>query len=327
MMLNALEGFVIKIHQMMRSCLAFGLLLVGSVGGFTVLAQTPELKLTQVSPNTYYAEGLFALGTPLNQNFISNAGVVIAPEGVVVIDALGSPALAQRLIEEINTITNKPITHVIVTHYHADHVYGLQAFRDLGATIIAQEQGKVYLTSDTARLRLEISREELAPWIDEQTRLQAADQWISADQTVILSGWPFDLMKVGPAHTPDDLAVYVPKEDVLFAGDLMFQGRIPFVGNADSEGWISSLNRLIKLSPSAVVPGHGPFSTDPAQDLQFTRDYLQFLRDKMYEPARNLDDFDEAYKAVDWSPYASYPLFRAANRMNAYNVFLSIQSQ
>lgn len=327
MMLNALEGFVIKIDQMMRSCLAFGLLLVGSVGGFTVLAQTPELKLTQVSPNTYYAEGLFALGTPLNQNFISNAGVVIAPEGVVVIDALGSPALAQRLIEEINTITNKPITHVIVTHYHADHVYGLQAFRDLGATIIAQEQGKVYLTSDTARLRLEISREELAPWIDEQTRLQAADQWISADQTVILSGWPFDLMKVGPAHTPDDLAVYVPKEDVLFAGDLMFQGRIPFVGNADSEGWISSLNRLIKLSPSAVVPGHGPFSTDPAQDLQFTRDYLQFLRDKMYEPARNLDDFDEAYKAVDWSPYASYPLFRAANRMNAYNVFLSIQSQ
>jgi glyoxylase-like metal-dependent hydrolase (beta-lactamase superfamily II) len=326
-MLNALEGFVIKIHQMMRSCLAFGLLLVGSVGGFTVLAQTPELKLTQVSPNTYYAEGLFALGTPLNQNFISNAGVVIAPEGVVVIDALGSPALAQRLIEEINTITNKPITHVIVTHYHADHVYGLQAFRDLGATIIAQEQGQVYLTSDTARLRLEISREELAPWIDEQTRLQAADQWISADQTVILSGWPFDLMKVGPAHTPDDLAVYVPKEDVLFAGDLMFQGRIPFVGNADSEGWISSLNRLIKLSPSAVVPGHGPFSTDPAQDLQFTRDYLQFLRDKMYEPARNLDDFDEAYKAVDWSPYASYPLFRAANRMNAYNVFLSIQSQ
>jgi len=316
-----------SIQQMVRQCLAFGLLSVGVWVSFAALAQAPQLKLTQVSPNTYYAEGLSALGTPLNQNFISNAGVVLAPEGVVVIDALGSPALAQRLIEEINAITSKPITHVIVTHYHADHVYGLQAFRNLGATIIAQEQGKVYLTSDTARLRLEVSREELAPWIDEQTRLQAADQWISNDQTIILSGWPFDLMKVGPAHTPDDLAVYVPKEDVLFAGDLMFQGRIPFVGNADSAGWIASLNRLIKLAPSAVVPGHGPFSTVPVQDLQFTRDYLQFLRDEMYEPARNLDDFDEAYKSVDWSPYASYPLFRAANRMNAYNVFLSIQSE
>lgn len=325
--ISALTTFAIKTQQVARNGLAFGLLLLGSLSGLTALAQAPELKLTQVSPHTYYAEGLFALGTPLNQNFISNAGVVLAPEGVVVIDALGSPALAQRLIEEIHAITHKPITHVIVTHYHADHVYGLQAFRDVGATIIAQEQGRVYLTSDTARLRLEVSREELAPWIDEQTRLQAADQWIGADQTVMLSGWPFELMKVGPAHTPDDLAVYVPNEDVLFAGDLMFQGRIPFVGSADSEGWISSLNRLITLAPSAAVPGHGPFSKDPAQDLKFTRDYLQFLRDKMYEPARNLDDFDEAYKAVDWTPYASYPLFRAANRMNAYNVFLSIQSE
>jgi glyoxylase-like metal-dependent hydrolase (beta-lactamase superfamily II) len=316
-----------KIQQIPRQLLAFGLLLAGLLVSFATWAQTPQLKLKQVSPNTYYAEGLSALGTPLNQNFISNAGVVLAPEGVVVIDALGSPALAQRLIEEINEITNKPITHVIVTHYHADHVYGLQVFRDAGATIIAQEQGKVYLTSDTARLRLEVSREELAPWVDDQTRLQAADQWISTDQTVMLSGWPFDLIAVGPAHTPDDLAVYVPNEDVLFAGDLVFQGRIPFVGNADSKGWIASLNRLIKLAPSAVVPGHGPYSTNPAQDLTFTRDYLQFLRDNMYEPARNLDDFDEAYKAVDWSLYAPYPLFRAANRMNAYNVFLSIQSE
>ncbi len=327
MMSIGLGHYVMKCQQMAHTCLAFGLLVAGSVASFATLAQTPQLKLTQVSPNTYYAEGLFALGTPLNQNFISNAGVVLAPEGVVVIDALGSPALAQRLIEEINIITQKPITHVIVTHYHADHVYGLQAFRDVGAIIIAQEQGKVYLTSDTARLRLEVSREELAPWINEQTRLQAADQWISTDQTVMLSGWPFELMKVGPAHTPDDLAVYVPKEDILFAGDLMFQGRIPFVGNADSAGWISSLNRLIKLAPGAAVPGHGPLSIDPSKDLQFTRDYLQFLRDNMYEPARNLDDFDEAYKAVNWSPYASYPLFRAANRMNAYNVFLSIQSE
>jgi glyoxylase-like metal-dependent hydrolase (beta-lactamase superfamily II) len=311
------------VRQMAGLGAVLWLLLMSSLAA----AQAPNLKLTQVSANAYYAEGLFELGTPLNQNFISNAGVVIAPEGVVVIDALGSPALAQRLIEEIKTITDKPITYVIVTHYHADHVYGLQAFREAGATIIAQEQGKVYLTSDTARLRLEVSRDELAPWIDEQTQLQAADQWIVNDQTVMLSGWPFDLIKVGPAHTPDDLAVYVPQEKVLFAGDLMFQGRIPFVGNADSAGWIASLNRLLTIEPAVVVPGHGPFSTDPAQDLQFTRDYLQFLRDSMHEAARNLDDFDEAYQGVDWSPYASYPLFRAANRMNAYNVYLSIQSE
>ena len=292
----------------------------------TMASEAPKLELKQVSDHTYYVEGLFELGTPLNQNFISNAGVVIAPQGVVVIDALGSPALAQRLVAEIRKVTDKPIQYVIVTHYHADHVYGLQVFKDLGAKVIAQEKGKLYLTSETAKLRLEVSREELAPWVDENTRLEAADIWVINDEQLMLSGWQFDLLKVGPAHTPDDLSVYVPAENVLFAGDLMFQGRIPFVGNADSAGWIKSLDRLLTLSPKVVVPGHGPHSINPAEDLKFTRDYLQYLRDEMREPALNLDDFDEAYKNADWSPYEGYPLFRAANRMNAYNVFLSIQT-
>lgn len=325
MRIKPLGGDCLSMWLLSLWLLSLWLLSAGSLAWGQVTA--PNLKLTQVSPNAYYAEGLFELGTPLNQNFISNAGVVVAPEGVVVVDALGSPALARQLIEEIRAITDKPITHVIVTHYHADHVYGLQAFRDVGATIIAQQEGRLYLTSDTARMRLEVSREALAPWIDEKTQLQAADRWVSEDQTVMLGGWPFELMKVGPAHTPDDLAVYVPTEDVLFAGDLMFQGRIPFVGNADSVGWISSLNRLLAIEPAVVVPGHGPFSINPAQDIQFTRDYLLFLRNSMHQAARNLDDFEAAYAAVDWSTYAAYPLFRAANRMNAYNVYLSIQSE
>jgi glyoxylase-like metal-dependent hydrolase (beta-lactamase superfamily II) len=299
---------------------------VGIVGQ-ALASEVPKLELRQVSDHTYYAEGLFALGTPLNQNFISNAGVVIAPRGVVVIDALGSPALAERLVAEIRKITDKPIEYVIVTHYHADHVYGLQVFKDLGAKVIAQEQGKLYLTSETAKLRLEVSREDLAPWVDDNTRLEAADIWVINDEQLMLSGWPFDLLKVGPAHTPDDLSVFVPEENVLFAGDLMFQGRIPFVGNADSAGWIASLERLLTLNPNVVVPGHGPYSTNPAEDLKFTRDYLQYLRDTMREPALELDLFDDAYKSADWSPYEGYPLFRAANRMNAYNVFLSIQSE
>jgi glyoxylase-like metal-dependent hydrolase (beta-lactamase superfamily II) len=290
-------------------------------------SEVPKLELQQVSEHAYYAEGLFELGTPLNQNFISNAGVVVAPEGVVVIDALGSPALAERLVAEIRKITDKPIEYVIVTHYHADHVYGLQVFKDLGAKVIAQEQGKLYLTSETAKLRLEVSREELAPWVNDDTRLQAADIWVLNDEQLMLSGWQFDLLKVGPAHTADDISVFVPEENVLFAGDLMFQGRIPFVGNADSAGWIASLERLMTLEPDVVVPGHGPYSTNPAEDLKFTRDYLQYLRDTMREPALDLELFDDAYKAADWSPYEGYPLFRAANRMNAYNVFLSIQSE
>ena len=285
------------------------------------------LTLTQVSKNAYYAEGVSALGSPLNKNFISNAGVVIGPTGVVVIDALGSPTLGQQLIDEIRKLTNKPIQFVIATHYHADHIYGLQSFIDIGATVIAQESAKDYLNSDTAQLRLQASRSELAPWINDQTRLVPASRWIVEDTRMTLGGLDVDLIKMGPAHTPDDLAIYFPSEGVLFAGDLVFRGRIPYVGQADSLGWIHSLDKLLKRDAQVIVPGHGPSSTSAKEDLQFTRDYLVYVRQAMQQAARDLEPFDEAYAATDWSRYAKIPLFNAANRMNAYNIYISIQNE
>jgi glyoxylase-like metal-dependent hydrolase (beta-lactamase superfamily II) len=133
-------------------------------------APLPDMKPQQVAPGCWFVEGLSALGSPANQNFISNAGFVVTSAGVVVIDALGSPALAERLVAEIKKITPQKITHVVLTHYHADHVYGLQVFEQLGARIIAHQAGREYLYADTARLRLEQSRKDLAPWIDEQTQ-------------------------------------------------------------------------------------------------------------------------------------------------------------
>lgn len=285
------------------------------------------MKLIQVSPHAYYVEGVAALGSPFNRNFISNAGVMVAPEGVIVIDALGSPALAEELIGLIRTVTDKPIQYVIVTHYHADHIYGLQTFMDQGATVIAHVNAKEYLGSDTAKLRLDASRQELAPWVNDQTRLVPAQTWVEEDVSMRLAGLNLQIFKMGPAHTIDDIAIFVPSEGVLFAGDLVFRGRIPYVGNADSLGWIQSLDKLIKTDAKVIVPGHGPYSDQPLEDLRFTRDYLVFLRDVMGPPARELESFDESYAKVDWSRYEKMPLFNAANRMNAYNVYLSIQSE
>lgn len=294
---------------------------------FNSHANERPLVLTPVGKNTYYAQGESALGSPLNKNFISNAGVVIGPEGVIVIDALGSPLLGKQLINEIRKLTDKPIQFVIITHYHADHIYGLQSFIDIGATIIAQERAKDYLGSDTAQLRLQASRTELAPWINADTRLVPASTWVTEDTRLKLAGLEVDLIKMGPAHTPDDLAIYFPSEGVLFAGDLVFRGRIPYVGQADSLGWIQSLEKLLGKPSKIIVPGHGPASTSAKEDLAFTRDYLIYVRKAMQQAARDLDPFDEAYAATDWSLYEKVPLFNAANRMNAYNIYLSIQNE
>src|SRR5690606_14698186 len=172
----------------------------------------PAMVVKQAGPHSYYVEGLSALGSSENQNFISNAGFVITPKSVVVIDALGSPKLAERLVAEIKKITTLPISDVIVTHYHADHIYGLQYFKDLGARITAHVAAKEYIQSETAELRLEASRTELAPWVDDKTRLVLADTWIDGTTSMKIGGWVFEIDHVGPAHTPEDLIVYVPEE-------------------------------------------------------------------------------------------------------------------
>ncbi|MBA3592109.1 MAG: MBL fold metallo-hydrolase [Methylibium sp.] len=288
----------------------------------------PAVRAVRVAPDVWFVQGEAALGTAGNRNFISNAGFVVTDDGVVVIDALGAPTLANELIAEIRRVTAQPIRHVIVTHYHADHIYGLQAFKAAGASVVAHAAGREYLTSDTAHRRLEAGRQDMFPWIDETTRLVPADRWLDTDSTRLQVGsTEFQIHRVGPAHTAEDLVIHVPAADVLFAGDLVFRGRIPFVGQADSRRWIESLNRLIALEPRIMIPGHGPAATEPAVDLALTRDYLLYLRSSMGEAARNLEPFEEAYARTDWSRYERMPLFRAANRINAFNTYLLMEQQ
>ena len=287
----------------------------------------PAMNARQVSPSAWYVEGLSALGSRANQNFISNAGFAITPDGVVVIDALGSPALAQRLLAEIRRHTDKPVTHVILTHYHADHIYGLQALKADGAKVLAHQAAREYLNSETARLRLEASRADLAPWIDKDTHLVPADEWLAGDSELVVGGVRFVIKWVGPSHTPEDLVVYLPQEKVLFAGDLVFRSRVPFVGQADSRQWIKALDSLLAFDATVIVPGHGPLSNEARKDMEMTRDYLVHLRKVMGQAAKNLDPFEDAYKAADWSRFEQLPLFRVANRMNAYNTYLLMERE
>lgn len=291
-------------------------------------AAEPALKAVQVTDRVWFVQGNAALGSTANRNFISNAGFVVTDDGVVVVDALGSPQLAAELLAEIRRITPKPVRYVVATHYHADHIYGLQTFAAAGAKVIAHASAREYLNSDTAQKRLEASRIELAPWVNADTHLVPADRWLDAKETTLkLGSLDFVIAHTGPAHTPEDVVVVVPQLGVLFSGDLFFRGRIPFVGQADSRLWIESLNRLMQYQPKFVVPGHGPVSTDPMADMTLTRDYLQYLRKTMGEAARNMEPFEEAYAKATWSRFEALPLFRVANRMNAYNTYLLMEQQ
>jgi len=324
----------VKVPFVPQLCVSLLLVCLSAVMGVqaqvpvpTATSAKPLMQAKQVVPNVYYVQGMSEMGSSANQNFISNAGFVVTPAGVVVIDALGSPELARRFVAEIAKVTRKPIHTVVLTHYHADHIYGLQVFKDLGAHIVAHSAAREYLNSDTARFRLEASRQDLWPWVDEKTRLVPADEWLSGPKTLTVGGVRFDIQPVGPSHTAEDLVVYLPQKKVLFAGDLVFRNRIPFVGQADSRHWIEAMQNLLKFDTRWVVPGHGPISNDAQGDMTLTRDYLMYLRETMGRAAKDMEPFESAYASTDWSKFEKMPLFKSANRMNAYNTYLLMEQE
>jgi len=281
----------------------------------------------RVSERAWYVQGLAGAASAANEGFNSNAGFVVTGEGVVVIDALGTPSLGRALLEAIRAITAQPVRRVIVTHYHADHFYGLEAFRRAGAEIWAHRGALEYLAGGEAERRREQRAQVLAPWVRADTELVRADRWLDGDEAFTLGGVRFEVQHFGPAHSPEDLVVVVPQEGVVFSGDILFKGRIPFVGSADSKAWLARIGRLIALEPRVMVTGHGEVSRDPGADLALTRDYLTFVRTAMGRAVADFQPFAEAYAATDWSRYAGLPAFEAANRVNAYGTYLLMERE
>jgi glyoxylase-like metal-dependent hydrolase (beta-lactamase superfamily II) len=289
---------------------------------------TVQVHAEQVAPHSYYIPGLPGAASLANQGFMSNAGFVVTPDGVVVFDTLGSPSLAWEMLQRIRELTSAPIKRVIVSHYHADHYYGIQVFKDAGAEIWAYETGRYTVGSQDWRLRLEQRKDLLGRWISDETqRFPAPDLWLSGDTDFELGGLHFKIRHVGPAHSPDDLVMFVEEDGVLFAGDLVFKGRVPFVGDADSKRWLNALDKLIALQPKILVPGHGGASDDPIGDLTLTRDYLRYLRQVMGQAVEELMPFEEAYERGDWSMYEKMPAFREAHRRNAYNTYILMEKE
>ncbi|MFN3883841.1 MAG: MBL fold metallo-hydrolase [Rhodocyclaceae bacterium] len=312
----------------MRALLRCLALLSGFWAAAALAAEvTVPMRAQQVGRHSWYVLGLPGAASRANEGFMSNAGFVVTREGVVVFDALGTPALARKLIGEIRKVTKQPIRRVIVSHWHADHYYGLQAFKAVGAEIWAHEAAKSVLGSAAAADRLTQRREVLAPWIDDRFRVIPADVWLVGDTDFKLGGITFRIRHVGPAHSPEDLVMFVAEDGVLFSGDLVFRGRVPFVGEADSKAWLAALDRLLAMKPRVMVPGHGPASRVPREDLTLTRDYLVDLRQKMGQAVAELIPFDEAFETADWSRWQSLPAYREAHRRNAYNTYLLMERE
>src|SRR5258708_5832031 len=261
---------------------------------------TVPLKLDKIRGKPiWYSTGSPGIPGKDNEGNTSNAGFVVTSDGVVVFDALGTPSLGWALLQEIRKVTDKKIRYVVLSHYHADHIYGLQAFRDhTDAIIVAQERAGEYrdneeTADEKASQRLDQRRAALSPWVDGNTRVVPPDIAFRDRMTIALGDRRLTLIYAGPAHSSSDMMMMVEPDGVLFAGDIVQNGRIPFMNSDDvsTTQWLNALSEVEKLDPKFIIPGHGRTSTEANQAIVFTRDCIQYLRRTMANAPPRLTQF------------------------------------
>ena len=246
----------------------------------SALAQGPQsLTPHQIKPNVYWLEGGGG-----------NTGVIVGTNGVIIVDAKTTPAFGKMIVDEVAKITPKPITHVIETHSDGDHVNGLASF-PTGLTIIAQEGNKKEQDAALAK------GGPGAPPADHQPTQVVT----KTKEAFTFDGEKIELYHWAPAHTSGDLVVFLPTERIIFGGDLIpVQGPDPVIHEAKggtSEGWIKTMQGVVKLNADQVVPGHGVVQTKAAVEARLKA--VEEKRAKIVAMVKEGKSLNEIKAAVD----------------------------
>ncbi len=258
-----------------------------------------------------------------------NAGFVVTDSGVVVIDALASPLEARRFRDVIRTVTPAPVRWVVLTHHHPDHMMGTIVFTRDGARVIAhpdrtmqtRENGDEGLLADWDRI---IGLHDLQGFAFADT-----PTWpITHDTTLVLGHTIITLYHPpGAAHTPGDLAIWLPATRVLFAGDLVVEDGVTMVVDGNSGILATALAHLDSLGAAIVVPGHGRADPDPRTELAATEHYIDSLRLAMRAAVRQGTPMTRILRQMP-RPDSGRPVSLASRRQrNAERVYLEMERE
>jgi glyoxylase-like metal-dependent hydrolase (beta-lactamase superfamily II) len=240
------------------------------------------------------APGVFALtaeGDP-------NSGVVIGDDSVLVIDARATPVMAKELVAHIRKVTDKPIRHVLLTHYHAVRVLGTAGY---------EERVNVIASDVTRGMIVERGAQDMESEIQRFPRLFRAKETIPGltwpnvvfhkQLTLWLGSREVQIIHAGRGHTAGDTIAWLPKERVLFSGDLVEYGATPYCGDAHFTDWPGTLERVASFGAQALVPGRGEALKSPEKVGQGIAETRSFLQD-VFRIAREGAAADQPLKQV-----------------------------
>jgi len=256
-----------------------------------------------------------------------NSGVISGEDSVMIVEAQATPRLANKVIEKVREVTDKPITHVVLTQYHAVRVLGASAFgaeqiimsdRARGMVV---ERGQEDWDSEFQRFPRLFEGHESIPGLTFPTTT------FSDRMTVYLGTRRVDLMHLGRAHTAGDIVVHVPDENVMFTGDIVEYHSACYCGDGHFADWPQTLERIRAFNPAAIAPGRGDAlvgreMVNAAIDL--TKDFLE----STYRPAAavaarggTLKEAWDAIRAECDPKFADYAIYEHCLPFNAARAF------
>ncbi|NIQ05385.1 MAG: MBL fold metallo-hydrolase [Candidatus Korarchaeota archaeon] len=213
-----------------------------------------------------------------------NGAFIKLKDNLVMVDTGMDPVTTKNLREQAEKETGLPFKYVILTHYHTDHVFGNQVFEDCEilstkATYnIMKKNKEVQWTEENLKERMKETPELKKKWKD--LRIVLPTKTFEERYTIEEAGKKVRIVEAN-GHTEGDVYVYLPDEDILIVGDLLFAKTYPYGGDptADPYLWIQALDEMIKSHPKKVVPGHGPITK--TEELKLHRNYLNDLVEEM----------------------------------------------
>lgn len=257
-----------------------------------------------------------------------NSGVIIGDDSVMVVEAQATPRLARKVIEKVREVTDKPITHLVLTHYHAVRVLGASAY---GAPQV--------IMSDVARAM--VVERGLEDWKSEFQRFPRLFQgheeipgltWptttFSDSMTVYLGNRKVEIKRIGRAHTAGDAVVWVPDEGVMFTGDIVEYHSACYCGDGHFRDWGRTLDNVAAYDPWSIAPGRGDALVGRekvAEAIELTRDFLESTYRPVERVAARGGSLKDAWEAVrevcdpKFKDYAIYEHCLPFNVSRAYD--------
>lgn len=229
-----------------------GLLLIAATANGQAL---PKPRVVALSERVHVLLGPIQHANPANRGYMINSAVIVGDRGVILVDSGGSAEVGRHIASAVRGITDKPVTHVVNTHFHGDHYLGNVAFPD--ATIISSETCRE-MVRQTGGEWLALMRQSVGDSLPGTQPVPARVTYPDGSRTrTRIHGVPLVFWVPKASHTAGDLMVYLPEEKVLVAGDVLVNGVVPTLQDGFLKNWIGTLREIEALGAAHFVPGHG----------------------------------------------------------------------